>query len=195
MPEVVLIFDGNGRFHTGSKGDLHLCNERFEPGERVRAKITKKRSTRQNGFFHALIHQGFVNQQAGPEFEDEDQMKGWILLKAGWSTEERIGFPPDLPGSKKQRVQWMVPFVADLASRQRARHGSVAVAIDPNSEEIVFRYPRSTNFEKCDAEEFGKIVDKAVDLICTVIVPGTSPEELRTMAKGNSRVTGDVHGR
>ena len=183
MPDLNLIFKGDGKFITGSKADLALAGKAFAVDERVRGKITKRRSTRQNSYFHAIAQRAFDNQQAGPEFDGWEELRDYLLVKAGWIEVERLDFP-DIGGNKRDQVHTMAPFVARFAEEKRRRHRTVVVSIDTKALQIVIKYPKSFAFEKCDSEEAGEIVDSAINTICTELIPGTDPEELRYMAKG-----------
>lgn len=189
MPDAIdLIYKGGGRFVTGTKTAWGIVERTFVADERVRAKITRRRSIRQNNLFHAACQRAFDNQQAGEKFGDWQELRDYLLVRVGWVEVERIDFPA-LPGSKRQQAGIMGPFVARLAEEKRRRHRTVVVSIDPKATpmQVVFKYPKSFAFEKCDSEEAGEIVNKAFHIICTEIVPGVTVEELMTMARGDTK--------
>ena len=74
---------GGGQFRCRSKLDFELASENFAKGERVRAKVTRLRSVKQNAFFHAIVETAFENQRAGPLLPTWRHLKSWLLIKIG----------------------------------------------------------------------------------------------------------------
>ncbi len=83
MLDLRLRYQGNGTFHTASKLDLDLAEEKVEKHALLRAKVSHPRSLRQNAYFHALIEAAYDNPQAGPQVSDWRHLKAWLLIQAG----------------------------------------------------------------------------------------------------------------
>lgn len=166
MLDLRLEHVGGGQFRTRFKLDFDLCAAELEPGEHVRAKVTKQRSVRQNDYFHALIEAAFENQRGGPVLPSWRHLKGWLLIQVGHCDVKQFS------------ARSMTP---DVAAYLRKQFDTVDFSTDGQS--IFMKTARSVSFKACDAEAMGKAVDDVVALICTDIVPGCSPDEILKMAK------------
>lgn len=169
MIDLRLTYEGNGVFRAIGKLDHELCANELEQGERVRAKVTRQRSVRQNDFFHALIEAAFENQRGGPSLPSWRHLKSWLLIQADHCTVKRF------------RADAMTPQVAAYL---RTLFDTVDFTAD--DEWIYFKVAKTVAFQgptAPDSEEMGRIVDKVVAIICTEIVPGLKPEEILELAK------------
>ncbi len=167
MPlELRLEYCGEGKFRTATRLDWDLCQKELASRRQVFARISKPRSARQNAMFHAMIQDAFLNQRAGPQFPTWEHLKGWLLIQAGHC--EVMRFDPEA----------MTPAVA-----ARLRHTFTGVDFTADRSSIYMKIAKSVSFAKADADVMKDIVDRVIDIICTEIVPGTTPDEL-TQATG-----------
>lgn len=174
--DLRLEYLGGGHYRTLGKLDFDLSEAQLEHGERVRVRVTKLRSLRQNAYFHALIDAAFENQRGGPKLESPAHLKSWLLIEAGHCdlVSFSIGKTPPL----------MAALVCGgFAKVVRQRFDYVGTHVDTKRNEIVMKFAKSVSFAKCDAEAMAGVVDKVVSIICTEIVPGCDPEALLNMAK------------
>lgn len=170
---------GGGQFRCRTRLDFDLCTREFGPGEPVRASITKRRSVRQNAFFHALVGAAFENQRSGPRCETAAHLKSWLLIEAGHCDEVRLS----VAGMNERDA---TAVARGMTAELKRRFDTVAVSFDPKSREIVMRFARSVSFRAADAEMFSGIVDRVAEIICAQIVPGTTPEQLFSEARERS---------
>jgi hypothetical protein len=181
--DLRLVHTGGGNFRPRTKLDFELCLSTFDDGEMVRAKVSKARSVRQNGYFHALIQAAFENQRGGPQVETWEHLKSWLLIEAGHCDEVRINV-----GSMSEADAKTV--AGGMARELKRRFDTVGVSYDRSSKEVVMRFARSVAFRAVDREKMGEIVDRVVAVICTVVVPGVDPETIMNQAK--ARAKGDT---
>jgi hypothetical protein len=169
--ELRLTYEGNGAFRVATKLDFDLASQEFDQGDRVRAQITKPRSIRQNAYFHALVQAAFDNQRGGPQVETWEHLKSWLLIHAGWCEEYRFK-----RGSLSKEV----------AEVLRRKFDFVDFTVVERTGEIIMRFAKSISFKACPPEKMSEIMDKAVAIICTEIVPGMDPETIFNMARGKA---------
>lgn len=176
MLDVYLIHAGGGALRPASKMDFELITGSVGPNEKVRAKITKRRSVQQNEFFHALIEAAFENQRGGPNLPTWRHLKSWLLIKAGWC--DVYEFPPDA----------MTPQVAAILRRVFD-----TVDFTTDGKKIWLKVARSVRFHGgADSDEMREIVDQIVEIITTEIVPGVKPDDLLNMARDRVKNSGAV---
>lgn len=180
MLDLRLEYQGGGTFQTRNRLDFDLASKNLRPREHVRAKVTRSRSIRQNDFFHALIEAAHENQHRGRQFENWRHLKSWLLIECGHCDEVRIS----LQGVPSKSV---AQIVTPIAAVLRQCSHVVMTSYDPAKHEMVLRIARSVAFDKTNSDAMTAIVDRVVSLICTEIVPGADPEDIRKAAK--ERVT------
>lgn len=176
MLDLRLEYAGGGQFRCGSKMDFDLCNAALVAGERVRAKVSKVRSVRQNDFFHALIQAAHENQRGGPDCPTWLHLKSWLLIEVGHCDEVRIA----TPGMTETAVRALVPGIV-AALKQRV--DNIGVFYDRRGAALIMRFAKSVSFRAVTSDDMKEIVDKVTAIICTTIVPGLDPETIFNMAK------------
>lgn len=166
MLDLRLEHIGQGQFRTRSRLDYELCCTELDDGEHVRAKVTRRRSVQQNEFFHALIEAAWENQRGGPPQPTWRHLKGWLLIQVGHCNVKRFD------------AGAMTPAVASYL-----RQSFETVDFTTDGKAITMKVAKSVSFRRCDAAEMAGVVDRVVELICSVIVPGTTPAEIMSAAK------------
>jgi hypothetical protein len=157
MLELQLIYEGNGRFRTASRVDLTIASERFGAGEIIEASVGKRRSRKQHGWFFAMVGAAHENQSAGPLFDDAEQLRAWLLIKAGHCDVREF----DPRAMTREVAAWV---------KQTFR----AVDFTTDGRRIYAKTPRSIAFKAVGSAEMMEIANRVVDVICTDIVPGSS---------------------
>lgn len=157
MIELHLIYEGGGRFRSLTKLDLMLASDKFQQGERVLAKCTKPRSGRQNRWFHAMMHDAWDNQTAGPLFDTSDRLRKWATIQAGHCDVKR--FEP--AAMTREVAEWL-----------RATYDDIDFSTDGRW--IYAKTAKSISYRSCDNYVMAAVADKVVDIICEQIVPGTT---------------------
>lgn len=160
MFELQLIYEGNGRYRAATKLDWQISNEWFGQGEIIEVRPSKKRSRRQLGWFFSMLDSAFDNQSAGPPFDDAEQLRAWLLIKAGHCDVKAFE-----PGAMTREVaSWL---------RQTFR----AVDFTADSKGIYAKTPRSISIYGANAinsTEMTEIANKVAEIIMAKIVPGTT---------------------
>jgi hypothetical protein len=190
MLEQRLIYRGGGSYQTATRLDLELAERTFQAGEECAARVTHKRSVRQNNTFHVMIQYAHDNQRAGPLLPSWEHLKKWLLIKAGHYSERRFGIGD---ARAKMTHEQIVAIGKMLAHAFRSRDDYVAIAYDPKTEEFVERTAKSVRFTAAMSDEMKELFGRVAEIICREIIPGTDPEELIEAAKascgrGRSRV-------
>ncbi|MEO0943230.1 MAG: hypothetical protein AAFY06_00110 [Pseudomonadota bacterium] len=162
MLDLRLEYAGEGNFVCRTRFDRELVDDKLKAGERVRAKVTRPRSARQNDFFHAIVEAAFDNQRAGPQFPTWRHLKSWLLIQVGHC--EVKTFP----------VTAMTPSVAAWLRRQ---HDNIDFAHD--GDHIYAYTAKSISFAACGGEKMDEIVDAVIVRIINDICPGMDPLALR----------------
>lgn len=158
MIDLQLIHEGGGRFRSATKLDHGIATEKFGAGEIVIARIGKRRSVPQHNWFFSMIAAAFDNQSAGPPFDDTEQLRAWLLIKAG-HCDVKVFQPRSMT---REVAAWLrmtfraVDFTMDRAGNIHAKT------------------PRSIAFSKCGAEDMAEIANRVVDVIMADIVPGST---------------------
>lgn len=173
MIDLRLEYVGGGTFRCRSKLDFELCGQKLRDGEKVRAKITNQRSVKQNEFFHSLIELAWENQRAGPQLPSWRHLKSWLLIQVGHCTVKE--FDPRVLGPSVASYLRQVFDTVDFTSETVG-----------DREIIRMKVAKTVNFKEVSSEEMSEIVDKVVAIICTDIVPGSSPDEILNMAKAKA---------
>lgn len=167
MIRVKMEVLANGTMRPVNRISFEALTTKFAAGEHVFAKLTRKRSVRQNNLFHALCQAAYDNQRAGPTLPSWEHLKGWLLIQAGHCTVTRFA-----PEELTPRVA--AAFRKSFADVDFVRDGTGA---------ILMKQARSVAFNETNADEMQAVMNRVVDLICTEIVPGASPEDLLQAAK------------
>jgi hypothetical protein len=176
MLDLRLEYIGNGQFRAATGLDYRLCLDKFQQGDKLKAKVTQPRSVRQNALFHALIQAAYENQRGGPRLDSWEKLKAYLLIEAGHTEERRFSI-----GSISPALAALV--CGGFAQVIRQRHEYMAAGIDTQRNEVVMRFAKSVSFAKCDSPTMGAITDKVVAHICTDIVPGMDPASIMNMAR------------
>lgn len=174
-------YEGNGRFSAVARVDREIADDMAEPGQVVLMRLAKKRSNRQNAYFHALIDAAFENQTEGILHPSPEHLKAWLLCDVGHCQEYRSPLG-SMPPSEVSNM--MEPLAAAL----KINCDTMITTYDPRSHEVVLRAAKSWSFRKLGAEKAGEILEAVIGRICTKICPGMSPDDLRRHAKN---LTGD----
>jgi hypothetical protein len=166
---------GDGALHAATPLDDQIISK-LPRGQRYVAKLMLPRSHRQNNLLHGIIQAAFANQRGGPQVESWEALKGWLLIQAGHCTETAI----DLRGMRPSAAAAMAGAVA-AALRERSTFAEVAISRERSA--LLIRTPKSVSFKKADSETMQPVVDRVLDIICTQVVPGTTPEQVMDMAR------------
>jgi len=175
--EMNLRHDGHGKFSPASHVDWKLAMEELDDGEVLLARLVRPRSNPENRLFFGAIKSAWDNQRGGPLFTEEDggweRLRAWLLCESGWCDLHEFA-----PGSiTKEAVQV-------LKQRDQAAFWSVV----PDTGVIRVRFPKSISFKLCKSDEFQPVKRKVFDLLCNVICPGTTPEELMQIRYSRPRL-------
>lgn len=171
-----LAYQGDGTFRTASPFDFKLAQKQLGEGEVIRVSVSRGRSSKQNRMFHALVQAAFDNQVGGPAVETVSHLRSWLLIRAGHCQEIRIPLgktPPD------QARRFMSPLTAWL----RQQYDTIETAYDTTRHEIVARVAKPWRFSKTDHTTATEVMEKVIAEICGTICPGTTPENLLSMAE------------
>lgn len=167
MIELQLIYDGGGKFSPASHVDFRTACEELEQGERVVARLVRPRSSPENRLFHGAMKSAWDNQRGGPLFTEEEggwlRLRAWCLCEAGWCDLHEF----DAGAISKEAV-------AILKQRDQTAFWTV----NRGTGKIRVRFPKSISFKACKHPDFQPVKGKVFDLLCNVICPGTTPEEL-----------------
>jgi hypothetical protein len=174
--DIWLRYEGDGIFKA-IRESVAACATHYRPGSRVRARMTQPRTLDQNALFHAAIQRAFDNQRAGPVFDNWEQLKGYLKVKAGWSDEKRVS-------AKEFSGRAIGPFGKALAQALRWQSNYVSVSFDPVREEIVLRFPRTTRH--ATISEMSGLLNAVSELIAEEIVPGVEIKQLFELAASDA---------
>lgn len=177
MIEMHLKHEGAGRFSPASHVDWKLAMDELEVGETLLARFVRPRSVSENGLFFGAIKSAWDNQRGGPLFTEEEggweRLRAWLLCEAGWCDLHEFA-----PGSITREA------VQVLKQRDQAAFWTVL----SESGVIRVRFPKSISFKLCKSDEFQPVKRKVFDLLCNVICPGTTPEELMQIRYSRPRL-------
>lgn len=180
MLEQRLTYRGGGTYQTASRFDLELADRTFQAGEECAARITHKRSVRQNNTFHLMIQFAHDNQRAGPVLPTWEHLKKWLLIRAGHYDERRFDV-----GELNEKQAVAVGKM--LAQVLRSRDDYVGVAYDRNTGEIIERTAKSVRFKATLSDDMRELFEQVAIIICQEIIPGTGPADLIEMAKASCK--------
>lgn len=190
MTTLNLTYAGRGQFTAATKLDMGLA-AKWKKGERVRAKITRMRSHKQNNFFHAVVAEAFDNlrKPQSSQFLTPKHLKSYLLIMAGWCEEHRHHLKDLGPKS----IERAVPLAAFFAAQLRKRVPFVMVTLDEDRNDIVIRFAKSWRFDgELKPEHAVEIVDASIVRICAEIIPGTKIDDLRRAALGRPSTDEEV---
>lgn len=179
MIEARLRYEGNGRFSPGSHDDFVLVCSQFKQGEIVVARFVRERSSRENRLFHGAIKSAYDNQRGGPLFSEEEggwlKLRAWLLCEAGHCDLHQFE-----PGAVTEPV---IKVLKEL-------HPTAFWSVGRLTGVIRLRIPKTIRFAVLKHPDFQPVKDKVMELLCNVVVPGTTPEELmeiRHVGRTNTR--------
>lgn len=177
MIEMNLKHEGAGRFSPASHVDWKMAVEELEEGETLLARLVRPRSNPENRLFFGAIKSAWDNQRGGPMFTEEEggweRLRAWLLCEAGWCDLHKFD-----PGSiSKEAVQVL-----------KQRDQSAFWTVVAETGEIRVRFPKSISFKLCKSDEFQLVKRKVFDLLCNVVCPGTTPEELMQIRYSRPRL-------
>ena len=156
MIELALVHESGGRFRCADKASHDVAIDKLIEGQLVRAKIYKQRSIDQHRWFFVMVEDAFHNQRAGPAFSSSEELRKWLLIRAGWC--HAMTFEPEA-------------MTVDVARWLRVKYG---LDFTHNGKNIICREAKSISFKDCDGDQMTAIADKVIDIICDQIVPGTT---------------------
>lgn len=156
MIELGLIYQGLGHFVAAAKHDTVTAEAQLETGDRVRARLTRPRSIEQHRWTFSLFQAAFDNQRGGPKVENWEQLRKWLLIQAGHC--DVMAFEPGA----------LTPHVAQWL------RGKFGIEFTHDRKWIYAKVAKSISFRAVDSDEMTRIANAVVDVICEVIVPGTS---------------------
>lgn len=160
MLDLQLVYEGGGRFHTASKLDLRLSEDKLGAGEIVEAQVGKRRSSKQHRWVFAMVAAAFDNQTAGPLFDDAERLRKWLLIQAGHCDVKRFD-----PGAVTPAVaQWL-----------RDTYGDIDFTTDGRW--IYAKTAKSIAYAECDHDAMCRIADAMIEVIVEKIVPGSRRED------------------
>jgi hypothetical protein len=180
MLDQRLIYRGGGTYQTATRLDLELAERAFRKDEEVAARLTHKRSVRQNNTFHRLIQYAHENQRGGPILPSWEHLKQYLLIRAGHYSERRFTVG-------RLAMPQAESIGKALAHFLRANDGYVAVAYDPRTGEFVERRAASVRFRAVVSDDMAVLFDAVANIICQEIIPGADPDELVEMAKASCK--------
>jgi len=185
--DLRLEYQGGGKFQTITKRDFETAEGEYAVGERVVSKTHRQRSVSQNNLFHALIEAAFDNQRAGPTFANWRQLKGWLLVEAEHSETDEVSLiDPDRKRPLSLRHASFI--VSGFATSIRRRLGVeyVRITYRPNRAVALLTYPKSWKFHDTDGDTAGDVMNRVVEIITQVIMPGSTVEEIMDEARSRA---------
>lgn len=181
MIEVNLRYDGGGKFSAASHIDFRFLSDECDPGEQLLARLVRPRSNRENRLFHGVVKSAYDNQRGGPLFTEEEggwlKLRAWLLCEAGHCDLHEFAH-----GSITEPVIRTLKQVYDHGFWSANRRTGV----------VRLRIAKSISFRLLKSDDFQPIKNKIFEIICTDIVPGTTPEqlmEIRHVGEAQSRET------
>jgi hypothetical protein len=167
MIELMLKHEGDGRFTVTNRLDWETAKEEIAVDAVLRAEVKFPRSSKENRLIHGAIKSAYDSQRGGPLFTEEEggwrKLRSWLLCEAGHC--DLYEFPA---GSISREV------VQVLKQRDQDAFWSV----DRGTGLIRMRIPRTIKFSVVRHQDFQPIKMKMLDLLCNVVCPGTTPEQL-----------------
>lgn len=177
MIELNVIHDGHGRFSPASHVDWKTAEEQLEVGEKLLARLVRPRSSPENRLFHGAIKSAWDNQRGGPLFTEREggweRLRAWLLCEAGWCIMHEFE-----PGAITRPVVAVLKELHPTAFWTECCDGGW----------IRLRVPKSIAYRVCKSDEFQPVKRKVFDLLCNVICPGTTPEELMQIRYSRPRL-------
>lgn len=175
--EIRLRYEGNAVFRPAFKPDFEHIMAELHQGDLVR--VSKSRSSKQNRLFHGLIQAAFDNQRAGPDFDKWEQLKGWCLVEAGHCFRDEISLE-GLP------VKDVAKVVGSITASIRRHSEYLRSTYSKSRHALVLEYPKHWRFSRTEHHVACEVLDKVVSIICTDIMPGSSPEDILSMGKARA---------
>lgn len=171
MLELHLKHEGDGRFTPQTRDDWRKACEELEPGEVLLARIVHIRSMPEHRLFFGAIRSAWDNQRGGPLFIEAEggweRLRAWLLCEAGHC--ETITFDHGT----------MSESAALRLKRRDTGNGVHSFwSVRQSTGTITCKTPLSVSHKLCKHEDFQPVKDRVFELLCNVICPGTTPEEL-----------------
>lgn len=171
MIEVEVKHTGDGRFEVTNKEHWEVCKTELTVGAVMMAELKFPRSSRENRLLHGAMKSAYDNQRGGPLFSEEDggwlRLRAWLLCEAGHC--HVYEFEPDGVTDATVRALKRRDAAEGVHSFWSRRAGDGR---------IICRTPRSIAFRAVRHPDFQPIKTRLLDMLCNVIVPGTTPEQL-----------------
>lgn len=175
MIDVKLEYLGNGQFRTANRTSFEAVSAALDPGDRVRARLTRPRSVQQNEFFHALCEMAHDNQSAGFRQPTWRHLKSWLLIEAGHCDVQIF------------RLGTLGTGLTQFLSALRHVHDNVQFWTNEENGTLIMKTAKSVSFRSADRETMHRIVDRVIEIICTDIVPGLTPDAIRDEAERRTK--------
>jgi hypothetical protein len=170
VTDLRLKYIGNAHFVAASHADYQAAVAEFKLGEELVARLTRRRSLRQNNYLHVIIQNAHDSRpEPDPRQPTWEHLKAHILNAVDHCDVKRFA-----PGSMTREV----------AETMRGAF-YVEYFVDRKTCEIIQKTPRRTR--SLTKEEMGALIDRVLNYICRKIVPGTNPEDLRRLAQEAAR--------
>ncbi len=167
MIELMVKHESAGLFRVTSRQDWEQAHDEIPIGCELRAEFKFPRSSPENRLVHGAIKSAYDNQRGGPMFSEEEggwkRLRAWLLCEAGHC--DLLEFSP---GSISPEV------IRALKQRDQESFWSA----DAKTGVIRLRIPKTIRFSVVKHPDFQPVKTKMLDLLCNVICPGTTPEQL-----------------
>lgn len=164
MIELRLRIDDQGRFVPATRIDFERATAAFDPGTVVNAKLTKRRSTPQNAWFHAVVQRAFANQTGGPSREivpTWEHLKHWLLIEVGHCSVDKFE-PEALTPRVAAWLRRRDPTVQFFVGKDHCIYAKTALSV---------------SYRACGPAVFTQVANDVIDIIAERIVPGTQRED------------------
>lgn len=162
MPELRLTYTGDGVFMTANRASLAEAAF-LKPGVVYNAAFSQQSSPKQSALLHAACKAAYDNQQAGPECSSWRHLKSWVLCAIGHCSEAR----------------WPAGAITPEAAHTIRQGNDLLVFTQTKSGEVIMRTAETT--AGLDMEAYRDLLDKVLDKILTVFLPGVELEDLMDM--------------
>lgn len=171
MIELEVKHTGDGRFEVTNRQDWETAKQEIDVGAVLKAEFKFPRSSRENRLLHGAIKSAYDNQRGGPMFSEEEG--GWLKLRAWLLTESGHCnvYEFDAAAISRETVQ-------ALKRRDAAENVYSFWALRQADKKIICKTPRTIRFSVVKHPDFQPVKTRMIDLLCTVICPGTTPEQL-----------------
>lgn len=131
-------------------------------GEMVKCKVSRRRSSPHHRLFFAAIQAAFDNwpERHPEQFEKAEELRGWLLCKAGYSNKIKLELGhPDYASKCAEMFSFFI----------KEAFGHRCIFFKSHKNFLVGFVPESIAWDKMDQSEFTELSQKVSDVLKTEI--------------------------